>query len=325
MQTYQDYASSEIINWLLEGDPAVRWQVQRDLLDEPTNVYEAQQARVAEEGWGADYLARQDEDGLWGGGLYGPKWISTHYTLMNLRRLGLSPDNPQAIKGARILLDNGFLPDHGIRYVSNKHIGEPPEQWRKHAETCISGMCLSMFAYFDLEDERVHLLAAHMVGQQMEDQGWNCRSYRGDTHSSFHTSTMALEGLHEYHAKFPQAELPVAASLEAGREFLLQHRLYKSHRTGEIVNDAMTRFPFPSGWQHDVLKALDHFQAAGAARDQRARDAIELLLKKRNKEGSWNQYRGPSGRYFFEIEQAGKPGRMNTLRALRVLKWWFGG
>lgn len=322
--SYQDYARPEIIDWLLEGDPAIRWQVQRDLLDEKPAVYKATQGAVAEAGWGADYLALQEEDGKWGGGLYGPKWISTHYTLLALRRLGLPPDNPQAINAAELLLDNGFLPDHGICYVSNKHIGEPPEHWRTHAETCISGMCLSMFAYFDVEDERVHHLAGHLLGQQMADGGWNCESYRGATHSSFHTSCSVLEGLLDFERSYPSSGLPIRDAMEGGQEFFLRHRLYKSHRTGEIVKDAMTRFPFPSGWQYDVLKGLDHFQAAGAARDERAQDAFDLLLKKRNKDGTWNQYRNPSGKYHFEMERAGEPSRWNTLRALRVMRWWNG-
>lgn len=314
MRPYQDYARPEIINWLLEGDPAVRWQVQRDLLNEPPAVYEPTQAKVAEEGWGVDYLSRQAPDGKWGGGLYGPKWISTHYTLLALRRLGLPPDNPQAIKAGRLLLDKGARPDHGINFVK----GEP-----EHAETCISAMCLSMFSYFDVDDERVHLLAEHILQQQMSDQGWNCRSYRGDTHSSFHTTCSALEGLLEYDRKYPKKDLPIRVAMAKGQEFFLQHRLYKSHRTDEIVKPAMTRFPFPSGWQYDFLKGLDHFQAAGAKRDERCQDAIDLLLSKRDADGHWPQYRGPSGKYFFQMERAGKPSRWNTLRALRVLKWWF--
>lgn len=312
-----DVATPEIIAWLLEGDPAVRWQVHAYLLGSDARTVAAEQERVALEGWGARLLALQDPEGTWSGALYSPKWVSTHYTLFELRRLGLAPGHPQALRAARVLLDAGFLVDHGIDFSATARAPA-----RRHAETCISGMCLAMFAYFGLDDERVHLLAEHMLGQQMADGGWNCRSYRGDKHSSFHTTTMTLEGLHEYALRNPSSALPLQAAMARGREFLLQHRLYRSHRTGEVVSAAMTRFPFPPRWQHDVLRALEHFAAAGAPRDERAGDAIELLRSKREAQGRWRQYRGPSGMVHFPIEAAGRPSRINTLRVLRVLRWW---
>lgn len=319
MKQHDDAVSAELIAWLLEGDPAVRWQVHAYLLGSDARTVAAEQARVATEGWGARLLALQDASGRWSGALYSPKWVSTHYTLLELRRLGLASGHPQAVRAARVLLDAGFLPDHGIDYSATSRPNA-----RRHAETCISGMCLSMCAYFGLEDGRVHLLAEHMLGQQMADGGWNCRSYRGDTHSSFHTTTMALEGLHDYALRNPASGLPLEEAMAKGREFLLQHRLYRSHRTGEVVSEAMTRFPFPPRWQHDVLRALEHFAAADAPRDDRAGDAIELLRAKRDPDGRWRPYRGPSGLLHFPIEQAGKPSRMNTCRALRVLLWWEG-
>ncbi len=183
MQTDQ-----EILNWLLDGDPSIRWQVQRDLLGEPPQVYEAEQERVAETGWGAQLLALQEPDGRWGGGLYSPKWISTTYTLLALRALGLPAANPQAQEGCRLLLENGLFPDGGINFSSHA----------KYSETCITGMVLSILAHFRYHDPRVHDLVEHLLRQQMADGGWNCRSYRGDTHSSFHTTLLALEGLHTY-------------------------------------------------------------------------------------------------------------------------------
>lgn len=315
MSSYTEFATEDILDWLMAGDPAVRWQVQRDLLDEPPTVYVTERAKVATEGWGARYLDEQDTEGTWAGVLYSPKWISTHYTLLSLLHIGLPPSNPQAIKGARILLERGFLDDHGINFADRKDA---------HAETCISGMGLNLFSYFDIEDDRIHQLAAHMIAQQMDDHGWNCRSYRGDTHSSFHTTASALEGLLTYQRKYGENGLPIVAAQKQAQEFLLAHRLYKSHRTGEIVKDAMTRGPFPPYWQYDVFRALDYFQAAGAERDERAQDAIDLLLSKRDKDGYWPQYRGPSGQYWFQMESVGKPSRWNTLRALRILRWWYG-
>lgn len=303
---------SEALRWLLDSDPAIRWQAQRDLLYKPPLVYEAERDRVAEEGWGAQFLARQDPDGTWGDGLYSPKWISTTYTLLTLRFLGLPAANPQAQEGCRLLLDKGLFPDGGINY--SRHA--------KYSETCITGMVLSILAHFHFPDQRLHQLVEHLLRQQMADGGWNCRSYMGDTHSSFHTTISVLEGLFAYE----QLALGDAATLgEAqarGREFLLQHHIYHSHRTGQVVSPAMTRFPFPPRWHYDALRGLDYFQASRAERDSRLEDAIALLEKKRRTDGFWPAYRGPSGRVFFEMEKAGAPGRWNTLRALRVLRWW---
>lgn len=302
-----------LLGWLLEGDPAVRWQVQRDLLDESPRVYEAERQRVAHEGWGARLLALQDPDGRWGGGLYGPKWISTTYTLLALRMLGLPADNPQAQAGCKLLLEQGLFPDGGINF--SRHA--------RYSETCITGMVLSILAHFHYPDPRLKTIASHLLGQQMADGGWNCESYKGATHSSFNTTLLVLEGLHLYEQIAPAETVPLLQSAqESGREFLLQHKLYRSHRTGEVVSPAMTRFPFPPRWQYDVLRALDYFQRVNAEVDERLHDAIALLLSKRKADGRWSAYRGPSGRIFFEMEKAGEPGRWNTLRALRVLRWW---
>jgi hypothetical protein len=309
-------AVEDVITWLLDGDPAVRWQTQRDLLDADAEVYTAERERVASQGWGQRLLAQQDAGGTWGGGLYSPKWISTTYTLLTLRYLGLPPGHAQALVGCELLLEGGYYPpDGGINFSATF----------KHSETCITGMVLSVAAYFRCPDERVHGLAEHLLGQQMSDGGWNCRSYRGDTHSSFHTTISALEGLHEYAKAFPAKAVPVDEAQARAREFMLVHRLYRSHRTGEVVDGRMTRFPFPPRWYFDVLRGLDYFQAVGSKRDDRLKDPLALLHKKRRKDGRWPAYRGYSGRRFFEMEPAGQPGRVNTLRALRVLRWWQQG
>lgn len=302
---------AKTIAWLMEGDPAVRWQISRDLLETKPAAYAKERARVAEEGWGKRFLDLQIQDGTWGGGIYGPKFTSTHYTLLALRLIGLPPKHPQALKACAVLLDSDLLPNLGPGF---------PERRGAHADLCIAGMVLSMLAYFQHDDERVHRIAEFLIHAQMDDKGWNCRSWRGDTHASFHTTCSVLEGLLDYQHVNPRSKLPLAEAQAGGREFLLRHHLYKSHRTGEVVNEGMTRFPFPPQWQYDFMKALDYFQASRAPRDERASDAIELLLSRRDATGRWPQYRGPSGKYFFQFEPVGKPSRWNTLRALRVLK-----
>ncbi len=303
-----------LISWLMDGDPAVRWQVQRDLLQAEPDIFQHEREKVALQGWGARFLAFCDPAGTWGDGLYSPKWISTTYTLLTLRRLGLPRGNQQAQRGCELLLDHGFFPDGGINY---SHHAE-------HSETCITGLVLSLLAYFRYSDKRIHRITDHLLNHQMDDNGWNCRSFRGDTHSSFHTTISVLEGLYEYEKMFPLQTNRVHSAQRQGREFLLKHKIYCSHRTGEIVKSYMTRAAFPPRWRLDFIRALDYFQDCGAERDERLADAITLLNSKRRKDDRWPLNRGMSGLTFFEMEKAGGPSRINTLRALRILKWWDG-
>ena len=302
-----------LLDWLLEGDPAIRWQVRRDLLDEPEDELAAARSLIAREGWGADLLKHQDPSGMWGGGLYSPKWISTTYTLLLLRRMGLPADDPQARKGCKLLLDRGFYSDDGINYSQKSY---------SYSETCVTGMVLSILAHFRYPDGRVERLVDHLLRQQMSDAGWNCNSYHGDKHSSFHTTISVLEGLHEFEKISGYRGQEVRRTQEEALEFLLRHRLYRSHRTGEIVHPAMTRFSFPPRWHYDVMRGLDYSQAAKAEKDERFKDAIGLLLKKRRKDGTWPLQNRYSGRVYFDMERPGRPSRWNTLRALRVLRWW---
>ncbi len=305
--------TNQTLAWLLQGDASIRWQAQRDLLDAAPGDYGAERRLVTAQGWGRRLLAYQDPGGTWGGGLYGPKWISTTYTLLTLRFLELPAENEQAQRGCRLLLDRGFYQDGGINYSTGSY---------KYSETCVTGMVLSILAHFHYPDPRLERLAEHLLRQQMPDGGWNCESYKGATHSSFHTTLSVLEGLRLYEQLDPPGKDALRQAQANGREFLLQHRLYRSHRTGEVVDGAMTRFAFPPRWRYDVLRALDYFAACRAERDPRLQDGIQLLLKKRLADGRWPAYRGMSGRSYFEMETPGEPGRWNTLRALRVLRWW---
>jgi hypothetical protein len=302
-----------VIDWLTAGDPSVRWQTLRDLVGSPRATVERERGRVAREGWGADLLARQDRTGTWARALYSPKWISTTYTLLLLRDFGLPPNNRQARKACVILLEQGFRRDRGINY--GRH---------DQSETCITGMVLSILSYFEHDDARLDAIANHLLEQQMADGGWNCRRSRGATHSSVHTTISALEGLRHYE-RYRGGARDIAAAQRHGREFLLKHRLFRSDHTGRVIKPAFTLFSFPPRWHYDVLRALDYFQSVKAPRDRRLTAAIELVRGKRQEDGRWPLQNRHAGVTFFELERVGAPSRWNTLRALRVLRWWNRG
>jgi hypothetical protein len=308
-----DTASRDrVLAWLLNGDPAIRWQAGRDLLGWPLRKWRAEQARVASEGWGARLLARQDGTGRWTSRLYGQKWISTTYSMVLLRQLGLPNDEPRAFKSCLLFLEEGLWCDGGIT----------PSAAQKRSETCLTGLVLGLLSWFRVVDPRREQLVDYLLGQQMGDGGWNCRRDRGAAHSSFHTTINVLEGLRDYSEAGGPRATEVRRAEARGREFFMKHRLYRSHRTGRIVNPVFTRMSFPPRWHHDVLRTLDYFRASRAAYDERLDDPISLLLKKRTKEGRWLLQNRHPGRTFFDLETVGKPSRWNTLRALRVVRWY---
>jgi hypothetical protein len=301
-----------ILDWLTDGDPAIRWQTQRDLLHQPPQAWEATRAEVGRVGWGRRLLDRQDKGGTWGEGLYGPKWTSTTYTLLLLRRLGLAPSNPQAIEGCRRLLDDADWIDGGVSLFTGQRL----------AEKCVNGMILSLVSYFDISDSRTDSVARMLLAGSMVDGGWNCEDVLGATHSSFHTTISVLDGLLEWKRRTGSNDADSA--IAGGHEFMLRHQMHLSHRTGEVINQTWSTFHFPPRWHYDVLRGLDHLQDAGSPWDPRAAGVIELVHSKRRKDGRWGKGSQYSGRVFFVLEPERAPGRWNTLRALRVLNWWRG-
>jgi len=312
-------AADRVLSWLLKGDPAIRWQSLRDLRGAAERTVRREQGRIAVEGWGSRLLELQDADGRWARGIYTPKWTSTTYTMLLLRSLGLMPRHPQALRACQVLLDTGFWQDGGINFYPKR---------LEHSETCISSMVLAILCWFQYDDPRVDRLAEHVMAQQMADGGWNCRAmpgYAGATHGSFHTTISALEGLLEYQ-RFRTDQAAAACQAQArGREFLLVHRLFRSHRTGEVVKAIMTRLSFPPHWHYDILRGLDYFRACGTAWDERLACAVALLEKKRTPDGFWLLENTYPGKTFFPLETKGQPSRWNSLRALRVLRWWRTG
>ncbi|MEX1254531.1 MAG: hypothetical protein WEE64_09330 [Dehalococcoidia bacterium] len=305
------------VQWLLDGDPAIRWQTLRDLVGAPEPATDRERRKVAGEGWGARLLAEQDKDGRWGRGpssqlsLYVPKWTSTFYTMLLLRDFGLPGQNPQAKRGCRELLDGGSQSDGGLWYGGSGR-----------SETCVTGMGLSILSYFQYGDDRLDAIAGHLIEQQMPDGGWNCRRPRGATHASVHTTISALEGLRHYELHRGRQTRDVQLAKRRGREFLLDHRLFRSHRTGDVIKPVFTRFAFPAHWHYDILRALDYFRAVNAPRDERLAEEIDIVRSTRGDDGRWSLQQVWQGKTHFQLERRGQPSRWNTLRALRVLKWW---
>jgi hypothetical protein len=295
----------------------------RDLVGAADRTVERERRRIARQGWGARLMAKQDRNGVWAAGsspdvgLYTPKWISTTYTLLVLRDFGLPPTNHAVRASCAILLDRGLRGDGGVDFSA-------PARRAERSETCVTGMTLSNVSYFGYEDDRLDTIANHLLERQMSDGGWNCRRGSGTTHSSVHTTISVLEGLRHYELHRGRQRHDIRFAQERGREFLLAHRLFRSHRTGKVIKSEFLRFTFPPRWHYDILRALDYFRSVDVPRDERLGDAIDVVRRKRRADGRWRLDYRYIGQTFFELERVGEPSRWNTLRALRVLSWWDG-
>src|SRR5216683_2415994 len=304
----------DVLDWLMDSDPAIRWQVMRDLADTAEDKVAAERARVATEGWGARLLALQRQDGHWDkstparltsaeaikwweslpperqGTLF-PEWTSTAWSLMLLRAFGLDPAAAEAQQAVRRVREN----------VAWEHDGEP-----------------------------VHGIVDRLLGEQMSDGGWNCEQENGSTRGSFHSTIDVLEGLLEYERATGSPPEVRAARLR-GHEYLLDRRMFRRLSTGEVIGQdrkthgpaAFTQFSYPTYWHYDVLRGLDYLRSAGAVPDERLTEAIDLVTSKRDADGRWPLENPHPGKTYFDMDEGkGKPSRWNTLRAMRVLRWY---
>jgi hypothetical protein len=309
---------NDAIEWLLDSDPSIRWQVLRDLVHAPPAAFAAERARVAVEGWGARLLDLEDDTGQWAGGACfpgdwrnrphkgpGQPWTSTLPTLDLLRIFGIDPRHDRvrrAIAGVK-------------RSCRWEHAGQP--FFDGEVEPCINGRTVAIGVYFGLN---MDALVARLVGEQLEDGGWNCEAENGSVRSSFATTINVLEGLlaHEHSTGGTRESI---AARHRGEEYLLERRLMRRKSTGEIVNPAWLEFSFPPHWHYDVLRALDYFRSTGGAPDPRLSEAVQLARSKQQADGTWRLENTHPGEVHFELEHDGRPSRWNTLRALRVLDW----
>jgi hypothetical protein len=306
-------ADRNMVDWLLKGDSAIRWQVMRDLSRVSPDEWKAERKKVGHSGWGARLLELRDQGGTWGGGLYSPKWTSTTYTLLELVNMGVRADHLECREGAEVLL-TGMLGE----------IDSPGFQASlKRCDQCVVGLLLKIAAYFNPQDPRLLPMAECLLDVQLSDGGWNCRSARVRVHhSSFHTTFNVLEGLQTYAESCEAFRERLSVATEHATELMLEHRLFRSDKTGDVIHPTFTMLSFPSRWHYDFLRGLDFFQRINAKRDPRFLDAIELLQEKRRRDGTWPVQHKHAGKVFFDFEKIGGKSRWNTLRALRVLKWW---
>ena len=294
----------DVLDWLRAGDPSVAYMAARDLLDEDRPNL---RALIATEGWGAALLAARHADGHWGRGFYFPKWTSTHYTLLDLANLACPP--VPAIAGS-------------VNQVLDKVNAGRPSRKSVYTDTCINGMVLSYASRFGAAEDRLAPFVDFLLDDTMPDGGFNCQRARsGAHHSSLHSTTSVLEGFAAYRAAgHGHRAAEVDAQAEAAREFILIHRFYRSDRTGAVINPAFLNFPVSPRWYYNILRGLDHFAAVGAPYDPRMDDALDVLVSKRGKDGRWKANAAKSGERHVDFEKAGKPSRLVTLAALRVLR-----
>lgn len=300
----------QLLDWLLEGDPSIQYQVWRDLLGIENKEI---QNKIANEGWGLKFLSKRHSNGHWGDRFYQPKWISTHYTLLDLRNLNLPLDNRIVQETIELVLQNDKSEDGGIR------LGPSTSQ---RSDLCVNGMFLNYASYFNSDEKKLYSIIDNILNEIMPDGGFNCRTTRsGAKHSSLHTTISVLEGLTEFHKKgFNYRKGEISEAIKTGIEFILMHRLFLSDHTGQIIDKKFLNLTYPCRWRYDVLRAFDYFQYAGIKWDIRMEEALTVLNHKQNKNGSWNMQAPHSGQVHFTMEHAGKPSRWNTLRMLRIKK-----
>jgi hypothetical protein len=311
-----------VLDWLLDADPSIRWQTLRDLRDAPPGVVAAERARVASEGWGARLLALQGDDGLWeGGALFpgrdgqplpwdredGQPWTATAYSLVQLQEFGVDPSDTRVRRAVELVRDSCRWENAGQPFFEGE------------VEPCINGMVVALGAYFGQDVDSV---VARLVGEQLEDGGWNCEAENGSIRGSFGTTIRVLEGLLLHEQATGGSRAATAARLR-GEEYLLERRLLFRKSSGEVIDPAFLQFSYPTRWHYDVLRGLGYFRSTGEPPDPRVGDAIDLVRSKQQPDGTWLLENTHKGAVHFLMDPGdGQPSRWNTLRALRVLRWF---
>lgn len=297
-------SEASVIRWLLDGDPAIRWQVMRDLTDASGDAVAVERSRVAQEGWGRALLDRQAPEGWWNAN--DPGWMITMDALALLREMGLEPSSAEARRALSRVKAN----------LTFETLGNRP-YFDGETEPCINGAILAFGSYFG---ERCDRIVDRLLGEQLADGGWNCEA-PPSTRSSFHSTIRVLEGLCEFERRWGVSSAVTDARRRA-HEYLLERRMFRRLSNGEIIDRSWTRFAFPTMWYYDVLRGLEYFRSTGCEPDERMAEAIEVVRVRRHQNGRWPMNYLHAARLDFPMEvETGRASRWNTLRAMRVLKW----
>jgi hypothetical protein len=314
-----------LIGWLRDSDPALRWQVERDLAGEPPEVWQATRASLATSGFGARLLALQAPDGQWAGGAFfpadfdfhgaevgaGQPWTATTWTLNTLREWGLDPEVLRERRTAELLAEHSRWEYENLPY------------WGGEVDCCINAWTVANGVWLGAD---IVGIVDWFLSHRLADGGWNCEWVEGSTRSSFHSTLNTLKGLLAYDTATGGTEATRAAR-RLGEEYLLCRGLYRRLSSGEPVAPWVDRFAYPVRWTYTVLNAAEYFRQAalldGTAPDPRMAEAIELIRAARQPDGTWLQARRHPGRVWFEVDvPVGEPSKWLTLFGTRVLAWW---
>ncbi len=294
--------------WLLAGDVSVAYRVQNELLGAPPAVTAPLRERIATEGWGKQYLDHFDAGtGLWAG-IYSPKWTSNHYTLLNLKSLGLDPAHPYYQTGLLRVLDDMWANKGKIRPY-------------RYQDLCVVAMMLDMAAYGRLQDPRTAEMTDYILAHTFPDGGWNCQWHNGACHSSLHTTLSVLEAFRDaLDAGYGYRSDEIRKAMAGGEEFILRKRFFRSERTGEVIHPVFLELHHPVGWHYDVLRALEYFASVRHPADPRMDEALAGVLAKQRADDTWSACSPYNGKVYFHMERTGQPSRWVTFRVLRILQ-----
>ncbi|MEL7602017.1 MAG: hypothetical protein AAGU77_02580 [Bacillota bacterium] len=292
----------DAVQWLLQGDVSVQYLTHRLLLGSDADTLAALQRRIETEGFGARLLSCRSENGHWGRWFYQPKWTSTHYTLTDLKDIGMPQACAPCCEMVVRAFDECMLPNGGINFAKTM----------MQSDVCVDGIILAYAAYFCPDEQRIERLASHLLGAAKSDGGysWDAAAERGDAH----TTICVLEGFDAYQkAGFVHRLSDIKGAQRRALEMLFSRALF-------IGEDARyEKLAFPYRYRYDLLRFLDYCATADVPYDSRMEPAIRWLQSRRTADGRWLLEYAHKGNVHFDMETLRQPSRFITLKALRIL------
>ncbi len=298
-----------VIGWIRQADPSLDYLVDRDLLGEDS---ERKHKRIGKSGWCAEYVRNRKPGGGWGNRFYQPKWTCTHYTILELRNLEYPATDKVLLEEINRIGTEEKATDDGINPAVTMDV----------SDTCVTAMYLNYAAYYGADIGIIERTVDYILGQRMQDGGYNCNfNQKGAVHSSLHTSICVLEAFHTYAlCGYSYRMREIESSMAGIIGFVLEHRFFRSSRTGEVIDKKMLMMTYPFRWKYTVLRALNTFVDCNVRYDQRMDEALNIIEGKRAKGNTWKMQSGYPGQTYFRMEDPGKPSRLITFLALKTLK-----